>query len=136
MRKSLVILFLILCIGCRACAGPLPAAAVPDAHEQFERYQSFNIDKTTGEWSAHTLIAGQLLSAVAQGEANGYMSGGVCILYPGVRGNRDLSLLEPVLYVQRHIFPNVLRKSLNRISRTISAMNASNFLENICLIVI
>ena len=104
MRKSLVILFLILCIGCRACAGPLPAAAVPDAHEQFERYQSFNIDKTTGEWSAHTLIAGQLLSAVAQGEANGYMSGGVCILYPGVRGNRDLSLLEPVLYV--YLFKN------------------------------
>lgn len=99
MRKTLLILFLTFAIGCCGCAEALPIAAGLDAHLQFERYRSFQLDESTGEWSAHTLAAGQLLSAIEQGEASGSMGSGVCILYPGVRGNRDLSLLEPVLYV-------------------------------------
>ena len=99
MRKALLILLLILAMGGSAWAEALPLAAGLNAHGQFERYQSFQIDKSTGEWSAHTLAADQLLSAIQQGEASGFLGGGVCILYPGVRGNRDLSLLEPVLYV-------------------------------------
>ena len=99
MRKGIMSLVLALVLGGCACAEPLPMAAALDAHAQFERYHSFQIDEATGDWSAHTLVADQLLSAVEQGEASGFMSGGVCILYPGVRGNRDLSLLEPVLHV-------------------------------------
>ena len=104
MRKTLLILFLLLAMGGLACADALPLAAVLDIHVQFERYQSFQLDESTGEWSAHTLVADQLLSAIQQGEASGSMGSGVCILYPGVRGNRDLSLLEPVLYV--YLFRN------------------------------
>ena len=104
MRKTLLILFLLLAMGGLACAEALPLAAVLDIHVQFERYQSFQLDGSTGEWSAHTLVADQLLSAIQQGEASGSMGSGVCILYPGVRGNRDLSLLEPVLYV--YLFRN------------------------------
>ena len=99
MRKILLILFLLLAVSGSASAQALPMAAELDAHVQFERYQSFQLDESTGEWSAHTLVADQLLSAIRQGEARDFMSNGVCILYPGVRGNRDLSLLEPVLYV-------------------------------------
>ena len=104
MRKTLLIFFLLLAMGGCACAEALPMAAGLDAHARFERYQSFQLDESTGEWSARTLAADQLLSAIQQGTAGGSMGGGVCILYPGVRGNRDLSLLEPVLYV--YLFRN------------------------------
>lgn len=99
MRKILLILLLTLSVASGAWAEALPMANVLDMHTRFERYQSFEIDESTGEWSAHTLVADQLLSAAAQGDVRGHMRGGVCILYPGVRGNRDLSLIEPVLYV-------------------------------------
>lgn len=99
MRKILLIFLLLLAVSGSANAQALPMAAELDSHVQFERYQSFQLDESTGEWSAHTLVADQLLSSIQQGEASGCMSNGVCILYPGVRGNRDLSLLEPILYV-------------------------------------
>ena len=57
MRKTLLILFLLLAMGGLACAEALPLAAVLDIHVQFERYQSFQLDESTGEWSAHTLVA-------------------------------------------------------------------------------
>lgn len=99
MRKIALILLLTLLFVPYARAEPLPLAAGIDMHTQFERYPSYKMDEATGEWSAYGLIAQQTLSMVEQGDANGYMDGGVCVLYPGVRGNRDLSLTEPVLYV-------------------------------------
>ncbi|MEG0146000.1 MAG: peptidoglycan-binding domain-containing protein, partial [Clostridia bacterium] len=99
MRKIARILLLMLLVMPYAHAETLPLAAKLDAHAQFERYPSYKMDEATGEWSAHGLIAGQMVSAVEQGDAAGSMGGGVLVLYPGVRGNRDLSLMEPVLYV-------------------------------------
>ncbi len=80
-------------------AEALPLAAWPDTQQTFERHRSYALDEDSGAWSAHGLIAAQLLSTVEQGTVSGYMEGGVCVIYPGVRGNRELSLMEPVLYV-------------------------------------
>jgi hypothetical protein len=99
MRKIALILLLMLFAVPFARADSLPLAAGLDTHAQFERYPGYKMDETTGEWSMHGLIAQQMLGTVGQGDASGYMGGGVCVLYPGVRGNRDLSLMEPVLYV-------------------------------------
>lgn len=99
MRKVALILIVLLVLAPYARAGSLPLAADIDANEPFERFQSYKMDDATGEWSAHGLISQQMLCTVEQGDADGHMDGGVCVLYPGVRGNRDLSLMEPVLYV-------------------------------------
>ena len=99
MRKLALILLLVLFAAPCARAQSLPLAAEIDAHAQFKRFGSYAMDDATGEWSAHGLSAQQMLSTVGQGDASGYMEGGVCVLYPTVRGNRDLSLMEPVLYV-------------------------------------
>ena len=93
-------LVLLLAIApCARAAEALPLAAWPDMQQAFERHRSYELDEDSGAWSAHGLIAAQLLSTVEQGTVSGYMGGGVCVIYPGVRGNRELSLMEPVLYV-------------------------------------
>lgn len=99
MRKVALILLLVLFAAPCAGADSLPLAAGLDAYAQFERYPGYKMDEATGEWSMHGLIAQQMLGTVGQGDAGGSMSGGVCVMYPGMRGNRDLSLMEPVLYV-------------------------------------
>lgn len=99
MRKIALILLVTLFITACAYAESLPLSAETDMHAQYERYSSYRIDEATGEWSAHGLIAQQLLGVIGQGDANSYMNDGVCVLYPGVRGNRELSLMESMLYV-------------------------------------
>lgn len=99
MRKIALILLLMLLGASCARAEILPLAARLDGNMQFERYQGYKMDDATGDWSAHGLLAQQMLASVERGEASGYMGEGVCVLYPGVRGNRELSLMEPVLYV-------------------------------------
>jgi hypothetical protein len=100
MRKiAWVILMMLLLMPFAAWAEGLTAAAPVDLYKAFERYQSYKMDEGTGEWSAYGLIASQLLNTVERGGARGYTGDGVCLLYPGVRGSRDLALAEPVLYV-------------------------------------
>lgn len=99
MRKIALILLLVLFAVSSVKAESLPLAAGIDAHVQFERHPGYKMDEVTGEWSAYGLIAQQMLSMIEQGDVSSYMDSGVCVMYPGARGNRDLSLMEPVLYV-------------------------------------
>lgn len=100
MRRFALILMLLLTIMPVArAAEALPLAARLDMQAAFERYQSYELDEASGAWSARGLIADQLLGMVEHNAVSGHMEGGVCVLYPGVRGNRELSLMEPVLYV-------------------------------------
>ena len=90
---------MVLLVGVVAHADSLPLAALLDANVQFERFYSYTMDEASGEWAAHGLLSEHLLNTVAQNETGNYMENGICILYPEVRGNRDLSLMEPVLNV-------------------------------------
>ena len=100
MRKiAWMILTALVLIPFTVRAEGLTAAAPVDLYKAFERYQSYKMDESTGEWNAYGRIASQFLNTVEQGGARGYTGGGVCVLYPGVRGSRDLALAEPVLYV-------------------------------------
>ena len=100
MRKVVVISLLVaLLIGVGAHADSLPLATLLDANVQFERFYSYTMDEASGEWAAHGLLSEHLLNTVVQNETGNYMENGICIMYPEVRGNRDLSLMEPILNV-------------------------------------
>lgn len=100
MRKiAWIILTVLLLMPSAARAEDLAAAAPVDLYKAFERYQAYTMDEGTGDWSAYGLIASQLLNTVERGGVRSYTGGGVCVMYPGVRGSRDLALAEPVLYV-------------------------------------
>ena len=100
MRKIIIILITIVMLGSVfAQAEALTLAAELDTNEPFERYSSYEIDETTGNWSAHGLLSQQLIGTAGQSDIGGLMSDGVCIIHPGIRGNQELSLMEPVLYV-------------------------------------
>lgn len=100
MRKIIVIVISVMMLfNVLAQAEALTLAAGLDANEQFERYSSYVIDESTGNWSAHGLHSQQLISAAGQSDIGGLMSDGVCLIHPGIRGNQKLSLMEPVLYV-------------------------------------
>ena len=100
MRKIIIMLITIVMLGSVfAQAEALTLAAELDANEQFERFSSYEIDETTGNWSVHGLLSQQLISTAGQSDISGLMSDGACVIYPGIRGNRGLSLMEPVLHV-------------------------------------
>ena len=100
MRKIIIMLITIVMLGSVfAKAEALTLAAELDANEQFERYSSYEIDETTGNWSVHGLLSQQMIGTAGQSDISGLMSDGACIIYPGIRGNRGLSLMEPVLHV-------------------------------------
>ena len=97
--NAIISLVMILLIGSVAHAEPLPLAAELDANLQFERFYSYTIDESSGEWTAHGLLPEYLLDTIEQNEVGSYMDSGICILYPEIRGNRELSLMEPILNV-------------------------------------
>ena len=100
MRKIIIMLIAIVMLGgVFAQAEALTLAAELDANEQFERFSSYEIDETTGNWSVHGLLSQQMIGTAGQSDISGLMSDGACIIYPGIRGNRGLSLMEPVLHV-------------------------------------
>lgn len=100
MRKIIIMFITIVMLGSVfAQAEALTLAAELDANEQFERYSSYEIDETTGNWSVHGLLSQQMISTAGQSDISGLMSDGACVIYPGIRGNRGLSLMEPVLHV-------------------------------------
>ena len=100
MRKIIIMLIAIVMLGSVFVqAEALTLAAELDANEQFERYSSYEIDETTGNWSVHGLLSQQLISTAGQNDISGLMSDGACVIYPGIRGNRGLSLMEPMLHV-------------------------------------
>ena len=100
MRKTIMMVIVIaMLFNVFAQAEALTLAAGLDTNEQFERYSSYVIDESTGNWSAHGLFSQQLISTAEQSDIGSLMSDGVCIIHPGIRGNRGLSLMEPVLYV-------------------------------------
>ena len=60
MRKIIIMLITIVMLGSVfAQAEALTLAAELDANEQFERYSSYVIDESTGNWSAHGLFSQQ-----------------------------------------------------------------------------
>lgn len=100
MRKIIIMLIAIVMLcSMFAQAEALTLAAELDANEQFERFSSYEIDETTGNWSVHGLLSQQMISTAGQSDISGLMSDGACVIYPGIRGNRGLSLMEPVLHV-------------------------------------
>lgn len=100
MRKIIImVIAIVMLFSVFAQADALTLAAGLDANEQFERYSSYLMDESTGNWSAHGLYSQQMLSTAGQSNIGGLMSDGVCIIHPGIRGNQKLSLMEPVLYV-------------------------------------
>lgn len=100
MRKFIItVIAVVMLFSMFAQAEALTLAAGLNANEQFERYSSYEIDESTGNWSVHGLLSQQLISTAGQSDIGGLMSDGVCIIHPGIRGNRELSLMEPVLYV-------------------------------------
>lgn len=100
MRRMMagVTLLALLITNCLAQADGLPLAAQFDVYKAFERNQSYKLEET-GEWSAHDLIAAQVLRTISSGAARPHMSSGVCILYPSVRGNTLLGLTEVLLNI-------------------------------------
>ncbi|MBQ8962306.1 MAG: peptidoglycan-binding protein [Clostridia bacterium] len=100
MRKIIImVIAIVMLFSVFAQADALTLAAGLDANEQFERYSSYLMDESTGNWSAHGLYSQQMLSTAGQSDIGSLMSDGVCLIHPGIRGNRKLSLMEPVLYV-------------------------------------
>lgn len=100
MRKiTLFILLLVLLFNAMALAEALPFVAELDQNKQLERYPSYTIDESTGDWSVHGIHSQDMLNAAEQSSIGELMSKGVCIIYPGIRGNYKSSLMEPVLYV-------------------------------------
>ena len=100
MRKIIImVIAIVMLFNVIAQAEALTLAAGLDVNEQFERYSSYVIDESTGNWSVHGLFSQQLISTAEQSDIGNLMSSGVCIIHPGIRGNRGLSLMEPVLYV-------------------------------------
>lgn len=100
MRKIIImVIAIVMLFNVFAQAEALTLAAGLDVNEQYERYSSYLMDESTGNWSAHGLYSQQMLSTAGQSDIGSLMSDGVCLIHPGIRGNRKLSLMEPVLYV-------------------------------------
>lgn len=72
------------------CPGQVP--------QTMTRYESFARDER-GDWTVHDQYAAQLLRRVANGDARNYLQSGYVLLYPSLRGNDSLGLVEPVLNV-------------------------------------
>ena len=100
MRKIIImVVAIVMLFNVFAQAEALTLAAGLDVNEQYERYSSYIMDESTGNWSVHGLYSQQMLSTAGQSDIGSLMSDGVCLIHPGIRGNRKLSLMEPVLYV-------------------------------------
>lgn len=72
------------------CPGQIPQALI--------RYESFARNER-GDWTVCDQYAAQLLRKLANGDARSYLQSGCILLYPSLRGNDSLGLVEPVLNV-------------------------------------
>ena len=79
MRKIIIMLITIVMLGSVFVqAEALTLAAELDANEQLERYSSYEIDETTGNWSVHGLLSQQMIGTAGQSDISGLMSDGTC----------------------------------------------------------